>query len=119
MNLIIEKTQLQQDLELRNVFMQKTGDLLLQVAAQIQSNNNAFIGMPSHRLLEMLNHDVDVSVASLQWRKDLYANLLDAIDRLGGQFTAQFIERSLATRNDITFNGTEFVYVAPPELEPQ
>lgn len=115
MSLIIEKTQIQQDLETRNAFMQKTGDLLLKVIEQMQSNNNACIDMPSHRLLDVLNYDVYVSVISLQWRKDLYANLVDAIDLLGNQ--NQFIERSLATRDDIIFNGTEFVFV-PPEPEP-
>jgi DNA-binding cell septation regulator SpoVG len=118
MSLIIEKTQLQQDLETRNVFIGQMGSLLLQALNVMQSNNNAYIDMPSHHLIAVLNHDVQVSIVSLQWRKDIYANLVDAIDRIGSQFTDQFIERSLATRNDITFNGTEFVYVAPPEPEP-
>lgn len=115
--IITEKTQFQKDLDKKDAFVRQSAYSTCRLAREINDNNRNFWSLPPDRLLAVLNHDVPGSLATIALNGDLLNGLMAAITVLGDDFLR--LAGTAFVREDIVFNGTEFVYVAPPKPKPK
>lgn len=114
--IITEKTQFQKDLDKKDYSIRQIAYATCRLAREMNDSNKAFWSFPEDRLLAVLNHDVPASLATIALNDTLLNSLMAAITVLGDDFLR--MAGTAFVREDIVFNGTEFVYVAPPEPEP-
>ena len=115
--IITEKTQFQKDLDKKDLIVRQIAYATCRLAREINDNNKNFWSLPEDRLLAVLNHDVAASLATIALNDDLLDGLMAAITVLGDDFLR--MAGTAFVREDIVFNGTEFVYVPAPEPEPE
>jgi hypothetical protein len=113
--IITEKTQFQKDLDKKDTFVRQSARSTCRLARELNDNNKAFWSLPPDRLLAVLNHDVAASLATITLNTQLLQGLMAAISVLGSDFLR--FAGTPFVREDIVFDGTAFVYVAPPEPE--
>lgn len=105
------------DLDVKDGLVLQVAEATHHLASMLATTNARFWAFPTDSLLAVLNADVPATLATFQANTalaDAVNSSLDAID------LPQFSRRAPTTtgRADITFDGLEFVYVAPPEPEP-
>lgn len=110
-------TQLEADLLAKDALVIRAAEATHYLASVLGSVHQAFWSQPTDRLLAVLNADIPATLATFAANTALGTacnNSLDAID------LPQFATRAPleAGRADIIYDGTQFVYVAPPAPEP-
>jgi len=117
MSLINQKSQLEQDLAEKDAGVLRAATALHHAATVLHAENDRFWAVPTDRLLAVLNADLALTLATFQANTTAGTainSLLDAVDH------PSLIVRAPVEpgRTDIVFDGTAFIYVAPPEPEP-
>ena len=117
MSLLNIKTQLEQDLSLKDGSIIRCAEAAHHFASVLKNENDRFWSLPTDRLLAVLNYDVSITLATFSANTATGNALNTILDQLA---LPQFPNRAPVTagRTDIVFNGTAFEYVAPPEPEP-
>ena len=117
MSIIRQLTEAEADLAAKESLVLQAGEATHHLAAVLASTNARFWQLPTDRLLAVLNADVPATLATFQANKVLGMAVNASLDALA---VPQFAHRAPVEpcRSDIVFNGTAFVYVAPPEPEP-
>lgn len=118
MSLLTAKTQLEQDLAEKDESVIRSAEAVYSLIFTLRRENRQFWALPTDRLLAVLNHDVQTTLATFEANTALGTALNTILDQLA---LPQFSNRAPVTagRTDIVFNGTAFEYVAPPEPEPE
>ena len=118
MHIIRQLTESEADLQAKEALVLQAGEATHHLAAVLASTNARFWQFPTDRLLAVLNADVPATLATFQSNTVLGMAVNASLDALAvPQFTARApVEPG---RTDITFDGTAFVYIAPPEPEPE
>jgi hypothetical protein len=116
MSLLTQKTELEKDLAAKDESIIRCAEAAHHFAAVLKNENNRFWSLPTERLLAVMNYDPSVTLATFAANRAIGTLLNETLDQLS---LAQFPQRAPITagRTDIEFNGTEFVYVAPPVVE--
>jgi hypothetical protein len=117
MNILPTLTQLEQDIALKNELVFTALESTHCFAETLSAINGKFWGLPTERLLAMLNADINVTIATFQANTALGVAINAPLDAIGHP---QFTRRAPVEpgRTDIVFDGEKFVYVAPPPLPP-
>lgn len=117
MSLITPKSQLEQDLSDKDAGVIRACEALHHAATVIKAENARFWATPTDRLLTVLNHDIAATTATFKVNTAASTAINTLLDEVG---LIHLSNRAPVTpgRNDIVFNGSAFVYVAPPEPEP-
>lgn len=113
MNLLTPKTPLENDLAAKDARVMECAEAAHHLAATLRNAHAWLWGLPTDRLLAVLNADMAVTLATFAQNTalGLAANAaLDAMD------LPQFPTRAPVEigRTDITFDGTAFVLLPPP-----
>ena len=118
MSIITQKTQAEADLSAKEKLVLQAGEATHHLASVLQSTNQAFWSLPTDRLLAVLNADIAATIATFQANTALGMQVNASLDALG---VPAFSNRAPVEpgRSDIVFDGTDFVYVAPPVIEPE
>ena len=105
------------DLDVKDALILQVAEATHNLASVLAATNEQFWSFPTDRLLAVLNADVDATLATFEANSDIAAAVNASLDALS---LPQFSRRAPTEqgRNDISFNGMEFTYVAPPEPEP-
>ena len=117
MSLITQKTQLEADLAEKDAGVLRAATALHHAATVLAGENDRFWSVPTDRLLAVLNADLALTIATFQANTQAGT----AINALLDAVASPELPRRAPTepgRGDIVFDGTAFVYVAPPEPEP-
>lgn len=116
MSLLTQKTELEKDLLAKDESVIRCGEAAHHLAAVLKNENDRFWSIPTERLLAVMNYDPATTLATFSANTAIGTLLNATLDQLS---LAQFPQRAPITagRTDIEFNGTEFVYVAPPVVE--
>ena len=101
------------DLDAKDALILQAAEATNHLAYVLATTNERFWSFPTDRLLVVLNADVDATIATFKANSDLAAAVNASLDALA---LPQFSRRAPTTagRNDISFNGIEFTYDAPP-----
>jgi hypothetical protein len=106
------------DLDAKDALILQVAEATHNLASVLAATNQQFWSFPTDRLLAVLNADVPATLATVQANIALAGAVNTSLDALS---LPQFSRRAPTEqgRDDISFNGIEFTYVAPPELEPE
>lgn len=119
MPLTTPKTQLQLDLDMKDISVLRVAEALNHAAATLKRENDLFWSLPTDRLLAVLNADVALTLATFGANTAVGTPINAILDQLGDP---RFSSRAPTDtgRTDIVFNGTQFVQVLPeaPVEEP-
>ena len=118
MSLITQKTQLEADLAEKDAGVLRAATALHHAATVLAGENARFWSVPTDRLLAVLNADLALTIATFQANTQAGT----AINALLDAVASPELPRRAPTepgRSDIVFDGTAFVYVAPPEPTPE
>ena len=110
MNLIRPST----DLDTKDALILQVAEATHNLASVLAATNEQFWSLPTDRLLAVLNADVPATLGTFEANSTLAAAVNSSLDALS---LPQFSRRAPTEqgRDDISFNGIEFTYVAPPE----
>jgi len=113
MNLIPIQSEAEQDVALRDRIVAQAAMATQQLAMQLRQLSQQFWALPTERLLAVLNADVAKTLAIFAANTQLATDLNANLDALA---SPQFAMRAPVSmgRNDIVFDGSAFVLVAPP-----
>ena len=117
MSLLTYKNELQSDLAAKDESILICAQATNGLAATLKNANDQFWSLPTDRLLAVLNHDTQTTLATFA-ANSVTGNAINAVlDQLA---LPQFVNRAPVAqgRADIVFDGTEFVLVAPVGAEP-
>jgi hypothetical protein len=116
MSLLTQKTPLELDLAAKDYRVLQCAEATHHLAAFMRNAHAWLWGLPTDRLLALLNADVAVTLATFSQNTALGLAANAALDALN---LPEFPTRApVATgRSDITFDGSAFV-LAPPAAEP-
>ena len=114
MNLITPKTPLEADLAAKDVRVLQCAEATHHLAAVMRNAHEWLWKLPTARLLAILNADVAVTLATFAQNTALGLAANAALDALN---LTDFPTRAPVEigRSDITFDGTAFVFVPPPQ----
>ena len=114
MNLLTPKTPLEADLAAKDVRVLQCAEATHHLAAIMRNAHEWLWKLPTDRLLAILNADVAVTLATFSQNTALGLAANAALDALN---LPDFPTRAPVEigRSDITFDGTAFVFVAPPQ----
>jgi hypothetical protein len=114
MPLITIKSQLEQDLAEKDAGVLRAATALHHAATVLKAENVRFWSIPTERLLAVLNADIPLTIATFTANTSAGSAVNSLLDAVAAP---EFTNRAPVTagRSDIVFDGTEFVYVAPPE----
>ena len=118
MSIIRQLTEAEADIVAKEQLVLQAGEATHHLAAVLASTNERFWSLPTDRLLAVLNADVPATLATFQANTVLGTAVNASLDALA---LPNFTRRAPVGpgRTDIIYDGTEFVYVAPPvEEEP-
>ena len=118
MSIIHQLTEAEADLQAKEALILRVGEATHHLASVLSSANSAFWAVPTDRLLGVLNADVEATIATFQANTLLGMQVNASLDALG---VPHFSARAPVepARTDIVFDGAAFVYIAPPEPEPE
>lgn len=105
------------DLDAKDALILLAAEATHNLASVLAATNEQFWSFPTDRLVAVLNADVDATLATFEANSVLAAAVNASLDALS---LPQFPRRAPTEqgRSDISFNGIEFQYIAPPEPEP-
>jgi hypothetical protein len=114
MSLITQKTPLESDLAAKDVRVLQCAEATHHLAAVMRNAHEWLWKLPTARLLAILNADVAVTLATFAQNTALGLAANAALDALS---LPDFPTRAPVEmgRSDITFGGTAFVFVPPPQ----
>ena len=114
MSLITPKTPLEADLAAKDVRVLQCAEATHHLAAVMRNAHEWLWKLPTARLLAILNADVAVTLATFAQNTALGLAANAALDALN---LTDFPTRAPVEigRSDITFDGTAFVFVPPPQ----
>ena len=120
MSIIRQLTEAEADLAAKEQLVLQAGEATHHLASTLAKTNAAFWSIPTDRLLAVLNADIPATLATFEANTALGLQVNASLDALA---VPHFSNRApvVAGRSDIVFDGTAFVYVAPPappESEP-
>jgi len=117
MNLLPELTQLEKDQKFQDSLVLMVAEATHNLASVMESSNLQFWSLPTERLLELLNFDVQRTLLIFQENTAQGITVNSSLDKLN---LSCFPSRApLATgRNDIIFDGFKFILVEDPTLNP-
>ncbi len=117
MPIIHPLTEAEADLAAKEQFVLQAGEATHYLASVLAGTNSQFWSLPTDRLLTVLNADVATTLATFAANTVLGTAVNASLDALA---VPRFSIRAPveAGRTDIVFDGTAFVYVAPPEPAP-
>lgn len=117
MPIIRQLTEAESDLAAKESLVMQAGEATHHLASVLASINDRFWSLPTDRLLAILNADVTSTLTTFQANTVLGMAVNASLDALG---VPSFVARAPVEpgRTDIIFDGTAFVYVAPPEPDP-
>ena len=106
------------DLDTKDALILQAGEATHHLASTLASTNAQFWSLPTDRLLAVLNADIPATLATFEANTALGLQVNASLDALA---VSRFSTRAPVTagRSDIVFDGAAFVYVAPPEPEPE
>jgi uncharacterized membrane protein len=118
MSLITQKTQLEQDLAEKDAGVLRAATALHHAATVLRCENDRFWAIPTDRLLAVLNADLALTLATFGANTQAGTAINALLDAIA---SPELPRRAPVEpgRTDITFDGKQFVYVAPPEPEPE
>lgn len=104
------------DLDAKDALILQAAEATHHLASVLATTNERFWSFPTDRLLAVLNADVDATLETFELNSELAAAVNASLDALA---LPQFSRRAPTTarRDDISFNGIEFTYDAPPDPE--
>lgn len=102
------------DLDVKDALILQVAEATHNLASVLAATNEQFWSFPTDRLLAVLNADVDATLATFEANSDIAAAVNASLDALS---LPQFSRRAPTEqgRDDISFNGIEFTYDAPPQ----
>ena len=114
MSLITPKPQLEQDLADKDAGVMRAASALHHAAAVLTAENQRFWGIPTERLLAVLNADLPLTLATFAANTQAGSAINALLDAVG---SPELTSRAPVEpgRNDITFDGAAFVYTPPEE----
>jgi len=114
MSLTTQKSQLEQDLAEKDAGVLRAATALHHAATVLKAENVRFWSIPTDRLLAVLNADIALTIATFTANTSAGTAIKSLLDAVAAP---EFANRAPVTagRSDIVFDGTAFVYVAPPE----
>ena len=114
MSIIRQLTEAEADLAAKEALVLQAGEATHHLASTLATTNAQFWSLPTDRLLAVLNADVPATLATFQANTVLGMAVNASLDALA---VPRFTTRAPVEpgRSDIVFDGTAFVYVAPPE----
>jgi len=118
MSLTTQKSQLEQDLAEKDAGVLRAATALHHAATVLAEENARFWAVPTDRLLPVLNADLALTLATFAANTQAGT----AINALLDAVAAPELTRRAPVepgRPDIVFDGAAFVYIAPPEPEPE
>lgn len=118
MSIIRQLTEAEADLAAKEQLVLHAGEATHHLASVLASTNARFWQLPTDRLLAILNADLPSTLATFEANTALGLQVNASLDALA---VPRFSTRAPVTagRSDIVFDGTAFVYVAPPAPEPE
>jgi hypothetical protein len=118
MSIIRTLTQAEANQANKEALILQAGEATHHLAVTLANTNAAFWATPTDQLLEILNADIPTTLATFALNSSLGAEVNSSLNALA---SPQFTTRAPVTagRSDIVFDGAAFVYVAPPEPEPE
>lgn len=117
MSIIRQLTEAEADQKWLDDLILRKAEAMHHLASVSSSVNNEFWAISTSRLLAILNADVVRSISILQNDLDVNVPINAGLNALAlPQFSAR--APTASGRAGITFNGTQFVYIAPPEPTP-
>jgi len=118
MSLIPTPTQSEQDLALLDNGILQVAEALNHAAARCKNAQGAVAGLPIDRFLAVLNADKPRTKAILEARARIGAAINAELDMLGLAKYGTRAPLELGVEG-ISFDGTEWIYTAPIEPEPE
>jgi hypothetical protein len=114
MSIIRQLTQAEADLAAKEQLVLQAGEATHHLASTLATTNAQFWSLPTDRLLAVLNADIPATLATFAATTALGLQVNASLDALA---VPQFASRAPVTagRSDIVFDGTAFIYIAPPE----
>lgn len=102
------------DLDTKDALILQVAEATHNLASVLAATHEQFWSFPTDRLLAVLNADVDATLATFAANSTLAGAVNSSLDALS---LPQFSRRAPTEqgRDDISFNGIEFTYEAPPE----
>jgi hypothetical protein len=118
MSIIRTLTQAEANQAAKEALIMQAGQATHHLAITLTSTNTAFWATSTEQLLETLNADIPTTLATFALNSSLGAAVNSSLDALN---VPAFSTRAPVTagRSDIVFDGTAFVYVAPPVPPPE
>lgn len=119
MPLTIQKTQLEKDLAEKDAGVIRAATALHHAATVLKTENSRFWAVPTDRLLALLNADLALTIATFTANTTAGTAINALLDAVAAP---ELSNRAPVEpgRTDVVFDGTAFVYVAPPvEPEPE
>lgn len=112
MQIIKPKTNLATDLETLDDFIQQSAKIAHDQAEALREAHAWFWNLPTERLLDLLNEDVAVTLATFSLNTSLGTATNASLDAVNH---SDLVVRAPVTmgRTDIMFDGTAFIYVPP------
>lgn len=117
MPIIRQLTEAEADLQVKESLILQAGEATHHLASVMAATNQRFWQLPIERLITVLNADVPATLATFAANTALGQQVNTSLDALG---VPQFNSRAPVEpgRSDVTFDGTQFVYVPSAEPEP-
>lgn len=110
MSLFTERSQLDQDLALKDSLILRALDAANHAATTLRECFNTFYSLPADRLEAVLNHNISSTLVMFQGNTNFGAAANAALDAAGYGSVRAPVELP----PNVTFNGTQFV-VSNPE----
>lgn len=116
MSLLTQKTELEKDLAAKDESIIRCAEAAHHLASVLKMENVRFWSLPTERLLAVMNYDPSATLATFAANTDAGTIVNDLLDRLN---LPQFPNRAPVTagRDDIEFDGSQFVQVEVPVVE--
>lgn len=102
------------DLDAKDSLILQAAEATHHLASVLSTTNKQFWSFPTERLLDVLNADVPVTLATFAANSNLAGAVNSSLDALN---LPQFSSRAPTQqgRSDIIFDGESFVYVEPEQ----
>lgn len=111
MSILHTLTTTEADLAAKDQLVLAVGEATHHLAVVLSAASEKFWALPTDRLLAVLNSDVLSSIATLTANADLTEAVNSSLEALGSDLLPT--RAPLSGRQDITFDGTAFVFIPP------
>ena len=118
MSLLTLRTELESDLSEKDSSILRCAEAAHNLAAVLRNENARFWSVPTERLLAVLNHNVEVTLATFSANTAAGTAVNTILDQLADP---RFPTRAPVEpgRSDIVYQDGAFIYVPAPDPEPE